>query len=312
MDREKKDTASARCRSGQRAWRTKKPVLSLSAVTDEEGHPLENEDESETRLCEYWGTIFQARVEGPRHHQFEDILRFVQKAPDDIRWTVDKTDFDELIARKKGSAPGPDGIPCGAYKCAQNVGSQFLFNAYRVLLEGGTVPDHFAESGTVFIPMTTDIDDNGRIIRSPDALRPLTLRNCDCKLLTFAICRGLHWNTMRCIHPSQRCISSRQLTDNIFEIETTALAHFACASQESGVLVTVFAAAYPSVNHSWILSVLENTELPGFICRFLRSIYLQRQHHARGTRGNRPRTISDGQRCETGLSREWLPFCDGL
>ena len=41
-----KDIALARCRSGQRAWRNKKPVLSPSAVTDEEGHPLENEDES--------------------------------------------------------------------------------------------------------------------------------------------------------------------------------------------------------------------------------------------------------------------------
>ena len=84
---------------------------------------------------------------------------------------------------------------------------------------GGTVPEHFAESRTVFIPKASDIDDNGRIIRSPDALRPLTLCNCDCKLLTTAICRGLQWYTMRCIHPSQRCISSRQMTDNIFEIE---------------------------------------------------------------------------------------------
>ena len=74
---------------------------------------------------------------------------------------------------------------------------------------------------------------------------------------------------MRCIHPSQRCISSRQVTDNIFEIETTAVAHVACAPQESGILLTDFVAAYPSVNHSWILAVLEKTELPDFICRFL-------------------------------------------
>ena len=44
-----KDTALARSRGGQRAWRNKKPVLSLSAVTDDEGHPLENEDESGRR-----------------------------------------------------------------------------------------------------------------------------------------------------------------------------------------------------------------------------------------------------------------------
>ena len=104
-------------------------------------------------------------------------------------------------------------------KCAGGLGSQFLFNAYKYLLEGGTVPEHFAESRTVLIPKTSDIDDNGRNIRSPDALRPLTLCkltlcNCDCKLLTSAICRGLHWYTMRCIHPQQRCISSRQMTDN--------------------------------------------------------------------------------------------------
>ena len=39
-------------------------------------------------------------------------------APDDIRWTIDKTEFDELIALKKDSAPGRDGIPYGAYRCA--------------------------------------------------------------------------------------------------------------------------------------------------------------------------------------------------
>ena len=78
---------------------------------------------------------------------------------------------------------------------------------------------------------------------------------------------------MRCIYPSQRCTSSRQTADNIFEIETTALAHVACAPQESGVLLTDFAAAYPSVNHSWIFSMIEKTELPHFTSRFLRSIY---------------------------------------
>ena len=51
-------------------------------------------------------------------------------------------------------------------------------------------------------------------VKSPDALRPLTLCNCDCKILTLAICRGLHRYTMRCIHPAQRCISSRQMTEN--------------------------------------------------------------------------------------------------
>ena len=266
---------------------------------------------NQEEVCEYWGNIFQARVQGPRHHQHGDIFPYVKQALEDIRWTIDKTEFDDLLALKNDSAPGPDGIPCGAYRCAGCLGSQFLVNAHRALLEGGAVPDHFAESRTGFIPKTSDIDDSGRIIRSPDALRPLTLCNCDCKLLTSAICRGLHWFTMRCIHPSQRCMSSRQMTDNIFEIETTALAYVACAPQESGVLLTDFAAPYPSVNHSWIFSVIENTGLPSFLCRFLRSIYSDSITHVEFA-GAEPRTIPFGQRFTTRLFCEWFPFCNGL
>ena len=73
---------------------------------------------------------FQARIKGSRHHQLENILRYVQKDPDDIRWFLDRTEFDELIALKQDSAPGPDGIPYGAFWCAGGLGSQFLFNAF--------------------------------------------------------------------------------------------------------------------------------------------------------------------------------------
>ena len=155
---------------------------------------------------------------------------------------IDQAEFDDLRTLKKDSAPGLDGIPYGAYRCAGGLGSKFLFNAKRAVLEGSTIPDCFAESRTVSIPKTSDIDDNGRIIRSPDALRPLTL--CNFEFLTSYFC-----------------------------IETIALAHVACAPQEAGVLLTDFAAAYPRVYHSWIFSVIENSGLPPFLCRFLRSIY---------------------------------------
>ena len=231
-----KGNALTKCRLGLRAWRAKKPMLCLLAATDEDGHPLENGDESGRRPCDYWSTIFQARAEGPRHHQYENI-------PDDIRWVIDKNEFDELMAAEKDSTPAPDGIPYS-----------------------GTIPALFAESRTVFIPKSSDVDNNGTIVRSPEALRPLTLCNCDCKILTTAICRGLHWYAMR-------CISSRQMTDNIFEIETTALAHVACAPRESGFFFDRFCSCV-----SWCQSLLDlprtgKTELPEFICRFLRRIY---------------------------------------
>ena len=76
-------------------------------------------------------------------------------------------------------------------------------------------------------------------------------------------------------------------------------------------LLTDFAAAYPSVNHSWIFSVLENTGLPGFLCRCLRSIYSDSITHLEFA-GAEWGTIPHGQRCETRLSREWFPFRNSL
>ena len=59
-----KDKALARCRAGQRAWRAKKPVLCLNAVTDESCHFSEDEDEPGRRLCEYWGSVFPRPRQG--------------------------------------------------------------------------------------------------------------------------------------------------------------------------------------------------------------------------------------------------------
>ena len=285
-----KDNALAKCRLGLRAWRAKKPVLCLHAVNDEDGHPLENEDESGRRLCEYWSTIFQARVEGQRHHHYENILRYVQKAPDDIRWIIDKNEFDELIYTRKQSAPGPDGIPCSFHSCAVGLGSQVLFNAYKHVLEGGTVRVLFPESRTVFIPKSSDVDNDGRLVRSPEASRPLTLC-CDCKILTSAICRGLHWFTRTCVHLSQRCMCSRQMTDNIFQIVTAAPG---CLPQCQSLLDLLCAREH------WIARL----SLP------LRTKHLQGQHHTCGICRSRTRTISDGQRSTTRLSCERPSVCN--
>ena len=91
-----------------------------------------------------------------------------------------------------------------------------------------------------------------------------------------------------------------KMTDNIFEIETIALAHVAYTPRESGILLDDFAFSYPNVNHSWIFGVLEKTELPAFICRFLRRIYDDSTTHvefAGTTRGQFPMARGVRQGC---------------
>ena len=71
-----------------RAWCTKKTMLCLLAVTDENGHPLEDEDESGMRLCTFWCKVFESHIHDERHHSHETILDYVQRAPDDIQWEI--------------------------------------------------------------------------------------------------------------------------------------------------------------------------------------------------------------------------------
>ena len=109
-------------------------------------------------------------------------------------------------------------------------------------------------------------------MRSLDALRSLTC-NCDCKLLTTATRFGLRQYSTSCIHPAQRCITTWQVTDRIFEIETAALAQCTCMLEDSGKLLANVASAYPSVHQGWIFWVLAKAGLPAFLHCFLEKIY---------------------------------------
>ena len=73
------------------------------------------------------------------------------------------------------------------------------------------------------------------LLDHPRPYGPLTL--CKTRLN-----RSFHWYTMHEMHTPRRDVSSRQMTDNIFEIETAAFAHVACAPRESGILLTDSAA----------------------------------------------------------------------
>ena len=96
-------------------------MLCLHAVTGDEGRPIDDEDESGRRLCAYWDRIFEARIKDERHNEYETILDHVQRAPEDMQWTVVKREFDEMLATKRESVLGPDGIPCSIYRCAGGV-----------------------------------------------------------------------------------------------------------------------------------------------------------------------------------------------
>ena len=109
-----------------------------------------------------------------------------------------------------------------------------------------TRPSTLKPSGLFSSLRASTVDDQGRIARPPDALRPLTLCNCNCEILTAAI--------------AQRCVSAGQHLRDWYFCPCPARYFIDC-----------FACAYPSVNHDWILRVLRKAGLPASVQNFLRS-----------------------------------------
>ena len=71
-----------------------------------------------------------------------------------------------MLARKKESAPGPDGLPYSVYRCAGGIGAWLLLKDNETLIARGSPPDGFAASRTVFIPKSFGARcEKGRVCR---------------------------------------------------------------------------------------------------------------------------------------------------
>ena len=95
------------------------------------------------------------------------------------------------------------------YRSAGGIGAKSLFAANEPILRETAPPPGFGASRTVFTPKNSDANAQGLLIRTPEALRPLTLCNCDCEVITSALCAGQRKYSIGCVHPSQWCVAQR-------------------------------------------------------------------------------------------------------
>ena len=109
------------------------------------------------------------------------MLSFVELAPHNLNWIIESIEFEDMLASKRESAPGPGGLPYSVYRSVGGIRAKFLFAAHEAILRGPAPPAGFGASRTVFIPKTCDVNAQSLLIRTPEALRRLTLCNCDCK-----------------------------------------------------------------------------------------------------------------------------------
>eukprot|EP00959_Pyramimonas_sp_CCMP1952_P135433 2833784-Pyramimonas_sp.AAC.2 len=90
-----------------------------------------------------------------------------------------------VLERARPSAPGPDNLPCEAWKAAPG-GADMLYDSMMWMLDGHSLGYEYNHMLGVFAPKGSEEGDESGAIRTAGHTRPLGLKNADNKIITAA------------------------------------------------------------------------------------------------------------------------------
>ncbi len=119
-------------------------------------------------------------------------------------------ELQEALSSCKESSPGPDGIPYVIYKTYWKLMGPIILGAWKHSLKTGNLPPSHLESVITLLPK------QGKDIKDHKNWRPITLSNCDSKIITKAISLRTSKVLDSIIDPSQKAyIPGRSVADNL-------------------------------------------------------------------------------------------------
>ena len=193
----------------------------------------------------------------------DTFLRNIERvAPEKIE-AFDKhitiEDLLKTLSSCTDSAPGPDGIPYSLIKLTWNYYGKLLIESWEYALLTGELTHSHQSSYLRLIPKEG---------KSPNVIknwRPITLSNCDFKIITKTLARKLTETVSDNISFMQTAyIPGRQITDNL-HILLHAVEKAATANLDSMVVSLDAEKAFDSVEHWYLRGILKKLGLNKFI-----------------------------------------------
>ena len=156
----------------------------------------------------------------------------------------------EALKTCKDSSPGPDGIPYIVYKKLWEITGPYILNSWKYSIETGNLAPSHNESVITLLPK--EGKDKGDIKN----WRPITLSNCDAKIITKALTIRISKVLNSIIDESQTAyVPGRSVSDNL---RTNFYVKNLCRKKNlSSVLISLDAKkAFDSVDHKYIEETL--------------------------------------------------------
>ena len=151
----------------------------------------------------------------------------------------------------KDSAPGPDGIPYSVhYKLWEKAGPLIL-NSWKYSIEKNELSKE-QQLSTIML-----LEKKGKSTEQLNNLRPITLTNCDLKIITKTFSNRMSKIMNEVIHESQTAyIPGRYVHDNLRSLDL--IKQFCKTEKIQGLMVGVDAKkAFDGVDQNYMQAVLE-------------------------------------------------------
>lgn len=178
-----------------------------------------------------------------------------------------------MVQRAHTTAPGPDGISYTAWRCAPDLARRALYGVYLRWMSTGSLPPAVNWAYLALLPKT-----GTEALQAGDT-RPLSMANCDSKLLASAL-------RTRLDPLVDRALSSRQfgfrrsasILTPVVEVDT-AMQRVACGARpRGGAIFFDFSAAFPSLAHAFLWAVLSESGISPNVVRAIQALCEDNQH----------------------------------
>lgn len=240
-------------------------------------------------LTNHWQKVFSNRHTDPslRKKWLENLTPFPE-----ANWELSFEEWNKLFQSLCESAPGPDGIPFGAYKKLASLAIPYFQSVFASLLDVDslwTPPEDFNFAFLYCIPKKADfnIPDVGDVY-SCGSTRPISVVNTDNRILANAINVCFSKAAAKWVSPYQRgFVNGRYMLQNVLEIDFHSL-RITMNRKKGAIVLFDFAAAFPSMDHQFMWDVLEAVGIDAGVIGAIKKFYINNYHWLRLKNGTFP------------------------
>ena len=228
------------------------------------GRTETDQEKIEQHITTFYSELYNQNLEQSTREEMENLIREMVPLNQDEIGKINQPLTLEVLSRTlkniSDSCPGPDGIPYSYLKVTWTWFGPILLDSWHYSILTKNLPDSHKASWLRLIPK------GGKNLKELKNWRPITLSNCDHKIITKALSTKLAENCERIISGNQTAyLRGRSISDNL-RIVTLANKISNQDRQFEGLLIALDAQkAFDSVSHGYIKKVLTKIGLEDFV-----------------------------------------------